>query len=107
MGEGRWLAERRRHRPQPNGVVTVRNGEAGKITGGAALVVVAAGIAFALLAHEPWVRTWAAGPTAGVGPRHRGELTGGRPRPSARPSRPRRHRWQATLDVSVRRGAER
>jgi hypothetical protein len=67
MGQGRRLAERRRRRPKPAGVVTVRNGEAVKITGGAALVVVAAGLAFAFLAHEPWGRTWAAGLTVGVG----------------------------------------
>jgi hypothetical protein len=67
MVEGRRLEERRRRRSRPPGVVTVRNGEAVKVTGGAALVVVAAGLAFAFLAHEPWGRTWAAGLTAGVG----------------------------------------
>jgi hypothetical protein len=67
MVEGRRVAERRRRRPRPPGVVTVRNAEAVRITGGAALVVVAAGLAFAFLANEPWGRTWAAGLTAGVG----------------------------------------
>jgi hypothetical protein len=47
--------------------VTVRNVGAVAVTGGAALVLVVAGVAFAFLAHEPWGRTWAAGLTAGVG----------------------------------------
>jgi hypothetical protein len=67
MVEGRRLADRGRRRSRPPGVVTVRNSEAVKLTGGTAMVVIVAGIAFAFLAHEPWGRTWAAGLTVGVG----------------------------------------